>query len=848
MHITLVNMPWASIDFPSLALGILKRRVADEFPDSRVDVVNANLDYLDWITERAGLTREEYTFCWDSYFTGYSEWIFSSALYDDPHWRDSQFADLVADAVPGDMLNKGRQLHALAPEYIASLVRRILADRPDVVGFSTTFAQNSAVLAAARVIKKLAPGVPVVLGGGNCDGPMGAALHRGFPFVDYVNRGEGEVSFTRLLACLRDGSSPADVPGLCWRDADGTSHANAMSAAPLPASALVTPDYTDYFEQHAASRAGAMAEPHLVVESSRGCWWGQKHHCTFCGLNGSFMEFRSKSPDRFVDELLAMTERHRVLNVAVADNILDMAYLRSVVPRLAESECDLRISYEIKSNMRREQLASLVAAGIHYVQPGIESLNGRVLKLMDKGVTGCQNVRMLRDAESVGLGVVWNYLYGFPGETEEDYEPVIDQFPAIHHLAPPNGVTRIAIERFSPYFNRPELGFGDLSPAAHYAVVYDLPESELRDLAYVFDAAHRGISSTQAERLDKAVETWRHEFPRVRLTQCDLTDSIVLTNTRPGFAWRTLTIEEPWEAAAFRLLEQPGTSDVLLHKLRADRHDIAAADVSALLARWRTLGLLFDDGGQSVHVVPHAANQDLLRWTTQDAGPALVPALLHDAGRHTRRASAGTTLQGWRERDEEARERPGMYVGEEQYEDTAKTAVRTVAELVARGAQHVALPKPVTLGPHASDRGTVRGLTHVRELTGRGLSVDWELDLGAEIGRWRLFSHLYPPRSVAGPDGDAVLDQWRTTFHMNKCGYRRGRGFLEVTDLRHGTQRRVIMRKVNKEKLASLLDGAPATDFRPQEIEAFLKSGLVHRVGSLLWWLPSRITRWPVVG
>ncbi|MEW1717934.1 RiPP maturation radical SAM C-methyltransferase [Streptomyces sp. NPDC093109] len=847
MHITFVNMPWASIDFPSLALGILKRRVADEFPNSRVDVVNANLDYLDWITERAGLTREEYNFCWNSYFTGYSEWIFSSALYDDPHWRNSEFADLVAGAVPGAMLAKGRQLHALAPEYIADLVGRILADRPDVVGFSTTFAQNSAVLAAARLIKKTAPEVVVVLGGGNCDGPQGAALHRGFPFVDYVNRGEGEVSLTRLLACLRDKSDPTDIPGLCWRDADGTSHANVMSAAPLPASALVTPDYTDYFEQHAASRARALAEPHLVVESSRGCWWGQKHHCTFCGLNGSFMEFRSKSPDRFVDELLAMTEQYQVLNVAVADNILDMAYLRSAVPRLAEAGCDLRISYEIKSNMRREQLASLVAAGIHYVQPGVESLSSHVLKLMDKGVTGCQNVRMLRDAESVSLGVVWNYLFGFPGETEEDYDAVIDQFPAIHHLAPPNGVTRIAIERFSPYFNRPELGFGDLQPAAHYAVIYDLPASELRDMAYVFDAKHRGISTTQAERLDKAVETWRHEFAHGRLTQCDLTSSIVLTNTRPGFAWRTLEIQDPWEMAAFRLLEQPHTRDALRDKLRAGGHHITAEDVSNLLGLWRTLGLLFEDGGQTVHVVPYAANQDLMRWVTRDSSPALVPALLHSPMGRTPGTGATTTLRCWRERDEETREKHGMYLGEAQYEDTP---AQTISDLIARGVRHVALPAPVILaeGDRESERLAVRGLTHVRELTGHGVSVDWDLDLGTEIEQWHLFSHLYPPRSVAGPNGDAVLDQWRATFHMNKCGYRRGKGFIEITDLRHGSQRRIVMRKVHEGKLASLLHGAPGSDFGQQEISAFMKSGLVHRTGTLLWWLPSRITRWPVVG
>ncbi|MFI8930073.1 DUF5825 family protein [Streptomyces sp. NPDC053474] len=233
-----------------------------------------------------------------------------------------------------------------------------------------------------------------------------------------------------------------------------------------------------------------------------------------------------------------------------------------------------------------------------------------------------------------------------------------------------------------------------------------------------------------------------------------------------------------------------------------------------------------------MHVVPYAANQDLLRWVTRDGSPAPVPALLHGPAGRAPEAGAATALRCWRERDEETRAQDGIFLGEEPY---GGTAVRSVAELVARGAQHVALPGPVVLGrgESGSDRSAVRGLTHVRELTGHGVSVDWDLDLGDDTGTWRLFSHLYPPRSVAGPDGDAVLEQWRTTFHMNKCGYRRGVGFIEVTDLRHGAQRCVLMRKVNKGKLASLLDGAPVSDFRPREIEAFLTSGLVHRVGSL---------------
>jgi hypothetical protein len=404
-------------------------------------------------------------------------------------------------------------------------------------------------------------------------------------------------------------------------------------------------------------------------------------------------------------------------------------------------------------------------------------------------------------------------------------------------------VSRIAIERFSPYFNRPDLGFENLRPAAHYAVIYDLPESELQDMAYVFDAAHRGISAEHGKRLEKAVDTWQHGFAHGRLTHCDLGSHIVLSNSRPGFDWRALRIEEPWEVAAFRLLDQPHSRKALTSKLLAGGHRITPDEVSALLRGWRLLGLLFEDADQAVHVVPHGANQDLMRCVAGENAPALVPALL-DRTRAVPGTGAQAALRSWRGRDGEPLEEDDMYLGEVR---SADDPAQTASDLAARGALHVALPGPVTIGHDDHTRDSVRMLTQVRELTGRGISVDWDLDLGPEAGRWQLFSHLYPPRSLAGADGETILDRWRRSWHMNKCGYRRGDGFIEILDLRHGTQRRIVMRKAHEGKLASLLRGASVADFRAAEIEAFVASALVHRVGDLLWWMPAHITRWPVV-
>jgi ribosomal peptide maturation radical SAM protein 1 len=628
MRILLVDMPWSSIDAPSLALGILKRRVHDTFPGAEVDVLHANLDYVDFAAE-AGVTFEEFDFLVNSYFSGHNEWIFSAALNGHPRWKVAEFAEFLAGRVPEPILDKAREMHELAPLFVERTAAKIAAYAPDVVGFTTTFAQNAAALAAARVVSQRPRHPVIVFGGANCDGVQGAALHRNFPFVDFVVRGEGEVALPELLAAIQDRGDVSRISGLCWRSPGGESVANPMQAAPLPPETLVPPDFGDYFEQHAKSVAGAWIEPRLIVESSRGCWWGAKHHCKFCGLNGSFMEFRSKSPARFAGELLDLVRRHRILDVWVTDNILDMTYLSSLAPHLAESGYDLRLSYEIKSNLNREQLTALQRAGISYVQPGVENLSSRVLKLMDKGVTGGQNVRLLRDAETVGVNMNWNYLYGFPGETDEDYDGVIEQVPALHHLTPPSNPARVKAERFSPYFNRPDLGFGVLGPAAHYRYIYDLPESELAELVYIFDAPPHGISKGCLDRLRQAVAEWKDAYLGSRLTHCDLGEHIVLVNTRPGFAWDVLDLTDPVEVTAFRLLDNPHTPEALLRKTAAVHPHATAEQIGTLLVRWRGLGLTFDEDGWAVHVAPAAANQDLMRLDGAHRGRAgpVTPAL-----------------------------------------------------------------------------------------------------------------------------------------------------------------------------------------------------------------------------
>ena len=281
-----------------------------------------------------------------------------------------------------------------------------------------------------------------VFGGANFDGEMGPELVRTVDCIDVAVIGEGEQAFPRLLSVLAAGGSLDLVPGLARRQ-DG----QVKVTTPVPPADrlddLPAPDYDEYF-QHAEElgllpRAGRR-NVWLPIETARGCWWGAKHHCTFCGLNGTTMHYRSKSPERVLDELAAQARRYRSFRFEAVDNILDMAYFVKLFPVLAENETGYEIFYEVKANLSRAQLKLMAQAGITHIQPGIESLSSNVLRLMRKGVRAVQNVNLLRWARYYGIHVEWNLLWGFPGETEQDYADQAGGYTTSTSLARRQGI------------------------------------------------------------------------------------------------------------------------------------------------------------------------------------------------------------------------------------------------------------------------------------------------------------------------------------------------------------------------------------------------------------------------
>lgn len=511
--IALVCMPWGSIARPSLAMGLLKG--CAQALGFSVDLHYPNLQFA----KRIGLELYEKLV---ERSVVHTEWFFSQALFGPGgtadiknSWPDlvsapraqafvEQLQKIVDDS--GDLCQKIAS--EVSPFIHDDCMSQIDWAKYMLVGFTTTFAQSLSSLLLAKAIKEKHPHVKIVIGGANVDSEMGVEFMHGFPWVDYIAHGEAERSFPALLDNIASGRPDDRVPGISVRQ-DGKVMPGDSDVVPvMNLDETPIPDYTDYVRQLDSIGLRKQVPLTLYFESSRGCWWGAKHHCTFCGLNGTTMAFRKKDASRVYSEIMELSSKYRCLSISATDNILSNEYFKDLLPRLASLNVDISLFYEVKANLRREQLKTLKRAGINSIQPGIESFNSRILQLMRKGVSGIQNIQLLKWCEEIGIDPQYNVLFGFPGEVPDDYRDLPRLFRVLSHLRPPNFVTPVVFERFSPYFFEREKFGLQIAPQLQYEFIFPPSRVRLEKIAYFFEGSWKDQIAPPADYMRPVIEAF----------------------------------------------------------------------------------------------------------------------------------------------------------------------------------------------------------------------------------------------------------------------------------------------------------------------------------------------------
>jgi ribosomal peptide maturation radical SAM protein 1 len=614
----LVSAPFGLIEYPHLGLGLIKAAVRQA--GFACDVWYASVEFARLI----GFHHYRPVESAASYLL-LAERMFARALSPDVPSLDDYVDACLEHFEPTGQVFFGNlavrvnrpslaRVEEHARRYVDGLAARPELGRYDVVGFSSSFGQHVPSLAIAKRLKELHPHLTICFGGANCDGPMGRQLVKSFPFVDWAFAGDGDVTFPRFLERVAAGE-PVDIPGVFDAARAAAAGDDYVPLTRACLDELPYPDFDDFFAAYDRIPGGRRHIRAIPVESSRGCWWGEKHHCTFCGLNGMTMAYRSKSPQRFADEIEHLVARYGVRRVMATDNILDMRYLRSLVPLLRERRAHDALFYEVKSNLSRADLAALMSAGITEIQPGIESLSTHVLALIDKGCTALQNVQLLKWGEELGMTLVWPILCGVPGETAEDYADMLALMRKIPHLQPPRGINRLSVDRFSPYFRAPERFGLTIYPAPAYRYVYDLPDDDVRSLAFWWCYDHAGGSTRHsmevppyAHDVARQRTIWTAQYGAVALCYRVRPDGTVeIEDTRPIATDATIHLD-PLASAVFILADRIVTPVHVRRELAARGIVVDEAGVLAVLEALERLALVHREGHRWLGVATRVAD------------------------------------------------------------------------------------------------------------------------------------------------------------------------------------------------------------------------------------------------
>jgi magnesium-protoporphyrin IX monomethyl ester (oxidative) cyclase len=312
------------------------------------------------------------------------------------------------------------------------ILRRIIGNRPDVVGFTSDTANINLIFEIARRIKRVRD-VPLLLGG-----PHITSLSQGLSsHIDIGIIGEGEETFLELIKIfLENKRFDADllynVNGICF-------HRDSQVCVTAPRQEIKDIDSLPYPDRAILKLGNRLNLPYLFYPAekergtslitSRGC----PYNCVFCQTRLRWKTVRYNSAQYIAGEIESLRKIYPRLNII---GIVDDLFLTSK-PRLEEFvelikkkglEKGIAFNINAKAEIISEDILKLLRM-INVVEIGLgfESASERVLGfLKNNTVTVKDNQAACSLANKFGIKVNGQFIFGTPGETRQDMEATID--------------------------------------------------------------------------------------------------------------------------------------------------------------------------------------------------------------------------------------------------------------------------------------------------------------------------------------------------------------------------------------------------------------------------------------
>jgi ribosomal peptide maturation radical SAM protein 1 len=621
-RISLVNMPFAALNLPSLGLTQLKHVLDKTFGDKvSLEICYANQD----IGKIMGVDPYEFVASGkEGHNSGLGEWIFRQAAFPElPDNIDDYFRRFFPHQTEQTRMYRYliEEKRRMFGPLLDQLIEKYRLAESNIVGFTSMFTQNVASFAVARRIRDRNPDVILIMGGANCESPMGQQLVKNVKCIDFTFSGSALKSFPEFVGYILNGEAEKchQINGVFSKlncsapQIQATLGGQAVNGLrelgdELDLDELVELDYEPFLDQIEKNFPNKDVEPNLLFESSRGCWWGEKAHCTFCGLNGATMYYRSMKPENAINLISSFFKfSSKVPRVSAVDNILPKSYLKDVLPFLKTPK-EMTLFYEVKADLSEEDVQTLAKSRVKSIQPGIESLATSTLRLMKKGTNAFQNLQLLKWCSMYDVSPEWNLLIGFPGEGDDVYRKYVRDLPLLTHLPPPSGVYPVRFDRYSPYFNQAKAYELDLTPLDYYRFAYPFDEETLSKFVYYFadknaNAAYFVMMVKWIGKIEEKVQPWRSRWyggrnggrPTLYFKEKGKTSTVFDSRSGKG-------VERKIGEVGTRILDMLAKPTRMLD-LASELNRIPGVEPEKEMVSLRDAGLIFEEGDRLFSLV-----------------------------------------------------------------------------------------------------------------------------------------------------------------------------------------------------------------------------------------------------
>lgn len=288
---------------------------------------------------------------------------------------------------------------------------RVLGLDPDVLAISVTCWNARSVYDVCRIVGATRPGCKIILGGPEV-GPDAEAVLTGHPEVYAVVRGEGEVTFSELLAELAGGGKAWRVDGITVRGGDGIR--STMDRA------LVS--NLDDLPSPYLSGVLAPIDGGAYLETYRGC----PHRCAYCFEGKGYGSIRSFSDERIAAEIEAVATAPGLRTFSFIDPVFNLTdeRLRKLAGWMAPHAARGVRLHTIEVDIERiddETAGVLRSAGVASVETGPQTIGAAALKACNRPFHADRFSAGVASLRGAGISCECDLIVGLPGDDVHDF-------------------------------------------------------------------------------------------------------------------------------------------------------------------------------------------------------------------------------------------------------------------------------------------------------------------------------------------------------------------------------------------------------------------------------------------